>query len=110
MSNRGERFKGVARAVYQHIEKYTVPQYGDYPDDRLTEMDEQDCWQDVQKYLSRRNGKERAPGQHKQDILKMIHLLAEIWLSMNDADKNRVFSADENGIVDELQKIFGMKP
>ena len=88
MSKRADRAKKIWELVLEHIEEYTVPQYGDWPYDRLEEMSINDCFRDIMKYMARRDTPEvkGREGRRKQDILKMIHLLMEIYMKTEELE------------------------
>lgn len=92
-SNRLERFHQVADICAYHIETYTVPQYGDFPDDQLTEMRLSDIKHDLQRYINRMGRNSRGPHESMRDMLKVMHYAAEAYLKMNelhggDGDEN----------------------
>ena len=72
MSIRGIQWQRFAERVSEHIEEYTVPQYGDYPDDNVSEWSAQDCVKQIEKY-ARRFGSNMRPGQERLDLLKIAH-------------------------------------
>lgn len=72
MSKRGDDWKEFAEEVHQHIEGYTVPQYGDKGDDQLTDFTVADCALQVKKYMNRA-GRNSRPGQDRLDMLKAAH-------------------------------------
>ena len=72
MSIRGIQWQRFAERVSEHIEEYTVPQYGDYPDDNVSEWSAQDCVKQIEKY-ARRFGSNKRPGQERLDLLKIAH-------------------------------------
>lgn len=72
ISNRGKDWMVFAEKVLSHIENYTVPQYGDAPDDQVEEWDAQDCTTTIRRYASR-SGKNQRSGQDKLDMLKTAH-------------------------------------
>ena len=69
MSTRGEEWSQFADEVLQHIEVYTVTQYGDKGEDQVTEYTVEDCLTQVKKYLAR-YGKNQRPGQEHLDFFK----------------------------------------
>jgi len=69
--------------VFNHIEKYTIPQYGDKGDDQLTTWTAEDCKKQVEKYLNR-HWKNSRPGQDELDILKAAHYLQVMMLKMGE--------------------------
>ncbi len=72
LSVRGSEWARFADQVLEHIEMYTVPQYGDKPDDNVEEWDSYDCMKQVSKYLKRLKTGQR-PGERKRDLLKIAH-------------------------------------
>ena len=65
----------LAREVLDHIESYTVPQYGDAPNDAIEGWSIEECFKQTERYLSRRNTSMR-PKEKALDILKSIHYLS----------------------------------
>ena len=72
MSKRGEDWKDFATEVYDHIETYTVPQYGDKGEDQATEYNSRDHVNQAKKYLAR-YGTNSRPGQEVLDLIKTAH-------------------------------------
>ena len=71
-SERGLDWEEFSVKVYNHIENYTVPQYGDKGEDQCTEFTRQDFETQIKKYANRM-GKNSRPGQNKLDLLKICH-------------------------------------
>lgn len=69
--------------VANHIEHYTVPQYGDAPDDNVETWKSEDCRKAIVKYLNRFNTNQRGVEEQKRDILKMAHYLQLYYLKVN---------------------------
>lgn len=61
-----------AAKVAGHIENYTVPQYGDAPNDNVESWSAQDCIAQVQKYAARFGNNQRT-GQEELDLMKIAH-------------------------------------
>ena len=74
LSKRGKAWTEFAEDVVNHIEQYTVPQYGDEPDDNVEEWDSYDCMKQVEKYLKRLKTSQR-PGERRLDLMKMAHYI-----------------------------------
>lgn len=72
MSVRGDEWRGFSQAVHDHIETYTVAQYGDAGEDLCSAYTVEDCLKQVQKYLKRQGRNQRA-GQDLTDLVKMAH-------------------------------------
>lgn len=72
MSKRGEEWVAFSAKVLAHIEDYTVPQYGDAPNDSITAWSDAACVEQIGKYAAR-YGKNAREGQEQLDLLKMAH-------------------------------------
>ena len=82
ISNRGKDWMEFAAKVLDHIEDYTVPQYGDSPDDLMhTEWEIIDCIHAMRKYLVRFD-KQQRKGEEKLDMLKIAHFAQLAHLKM----------------------------
>lgn len=64
--------------VEKHIVDYTVPQYGDKPNDLVSTWSKQQILQQIEKYL-RRHGKNQRENQDSLDLIKMAHYTAMIY-------------------------------
>jgi hypothetical protein len=73
-TQRSTDFAKFAIFVINHIENYTVPQYGDKGNDIASEYTATYCMSQVEKYL-RRFGKNIRPGQELLDLIKMAHYI-----------------------------------
>ena len=72
LSQRGSDFLVFASQVIDHIENYTVPQYGDKGDDQASDFKSHDHVVQAKKYLNR-YGKNSRPGQEILDLIKTAH-------------------------------------
>lgn len=72
MSNRGNDWNKFAWDVFLHIEQYTVPQYGDSPNDQATNWSIPVIEEQLKKYTNR-FGKNARPGEELRDLLKIAH-------------------------------------
>jgi len=73
MSNRRSEWNAFAYQVGKHIDEYTVKQYGDYPDDQLTEYSVEDCITQIKKYCNRIATNARGREETTRDMLKIAH-------------------------------------
>jgi hypothetical protein len=73
MSYREGEWIIFSERVRQHIIDYTVPQFGDFPEDQITEWNTADCVKAIQKYAARFGKGARGPEEQKRDFLKMAH-------------------------------------
>lgn len=82
-SNRGKEWLAFSDLVANHIEKYTVPQWGDSPDDQLaTEWTIADCLTAIKKYTNRSGKNSRGQEEDLRDPLKMAHYACVLYFKM----------------------------
>lgn len=74
MSQRGNEWMLFAGRVADHIDNYTVPQYGDKGQDLASTYTAEECMKQAQKYIQR-FGKNQRPGQEQLDLLKAAHYI-----------------------------------
>lgn len=72
LSQRGLDWVNFSNKVLNHIEEYTVPQYGDKGEDQCTDFIEHDFITQLKRYLNR-HGKNSREGQNRLDKIKMAH-------------------------------------
>jgi hypothetical protein len=78
-SYRGREWLNFSESVEDHIEKYTVRQYGDYPSDQVTEWSAEQCVDQVKKYANRFGKGARGPAEELRDLLKIAHYACLAW-------------------------------
>lgn len=71
-SYRGQEWITFSDKILHHIENYTVPQYGDYPDDQACTWSAKDCMLTIGRYVSR-FGQNSRTGQEELDLMKIAH-------------------------------------
>lgn len=74
VSERAIDWEKFSSKMHEHIETYTVPQYGDKGEDNITSWSAEECFKQVDKYLKRRNTSRR-PNEKLLDLLKACHYL-----------------------------------
>ena len=72
LSNRGKEWMVFSESVLEHIENYTVPQYGDAPTDLVETWSPDQCVLAIEKYC-RRFKKNSREGQDLLDLKKIAH-------------------------------------
>lgn len=72
--------------VLNHIETYTVPQYGDKGSDQCSEFSELDFITQMKKYLNR-YGKNSRDGQQSLDLLKIAHYAGMLHAKIKGENK-----------------------
>ena len=73
MSRRGDEWVKFAELVHDHIESYTVPQYGDAPDDRAADFTPEYCMTEAKKYCLRHFSGQRGRDDLMRDLFKLAH-------------------------------------
>lgn len=87
-----EVFSGI---VQMHIDEYTVPQYGDYPDDNLASFSAEDCLTNIGRYAARFKTNSRGKDEVLSDLLKIAHYAGCAYLKIKDYEKLFVVPAKE---------------
>ena len=83
LDTRATEWSEFADTVQEHIEEYTVPQYGQKGEDQLTEWTAADCVKQINKYANR-FGKNQREGQELMDLVKMAHYCAVAWIKLQE--------------------------
>lgn len=73
MSQRGIQWLDFGVKVYNHVEQYTVPQYGDMPNDQASEFTVEDIKAQLKRYVNRIGTNARGEGEAFRDCLKIAH-------------------------------------
>lgn len=79
MSERGKEWQAFSEVVLRHIEHYTVPQYGDKPDDQVEPWTPEDCVRQIGKYRARYETGQRGPEEQVRDLVKIAHYACLAW-------------------------------
>lgn len=75
-----------AELVRNHIVDYTIPQYGDWPNDQLEQTwTADDCKKAVEKYLGRMGRNARGAVEAERDFLKMAHFICTMFYKMKES-------------------------
>lgn len=72
LPHRVGEWNAFAKQVAEHIQHYTIPQYGDAPDDQVASWTAEHCANQISKYATRFGSNARA-GQDRLDMLKIAH-------------------------------------
>lgn len=78
-SNRSIEWSEFSAIVDDHIEGYTVPQYGDYPNDSVAEWSAHDCETQIKKYVTRIGSNQRGFDDQQLDLLKIAHYACLVY-------------------------------
>jgi hypothetical protein len=82
MSLREQDWLEFSDRVAKHLREYTVPQYGDKPDDEISRYSVEVCVEAVAKY-AKRYDKQSRQGQQELDFVKMAHYAQCAWEKYN---------------------------
>ena len=88
ISNRRLEWDEFARIVGRHVEEYTVPQYGDAPDDPLSSYSEDDIVLQIKRYVNRLGTNARGPAEARRDLLKLAHYAGVLYMVTQKVDLN----------------------
>jgi len=81
-TNRGLQWERFADQVLNHVETYTVGQYGDHPNDQATDFTVSEMQMNLKRYVNRIGTGQRGEEEQVRDCLKIAHyaclLMAEI--------------------------------
>lgn len=83
-TNRGEEWALFAADVLGHVENYTVPQYGDAPDDQASEWGPDEIKAQLQRYVNRIGKGVRGPEEAARDCLKIAHYACILAAKMGE--------------------------
>lgn len=83
---RASEWLSFSRKVFNHIQNYTVPQYGDKGHDQCSEFTEADFITQMKKYLNR-YGKNSREGQQKLDLLKIAHYAGMLYTKLIEKEQ-----------------------
>lgn len=76
---RGSEWLQFAKAVQDHIDRYTVPQYGDGPTDQVEEFSVGDIATSIKRYANRMGTNARGDAEAERDLLKIAHYACIAW-------------------------------
>ena len=84
ISNREVEWCEFSSQVQEHIAKYTVPQYGDSPDDMASQFSKSDFDTQLRKYITRQcnGGGSRGQSEDMRDYLKIAHYACMAYMHM----------------------------
>ncbi len=83
MSKRGYDWLTYSQIVFSHINNYTVPQYGDAPDDEVEDWTPSQCVNAISKYAKRFESGRRGRIETARDLVKIAHFAQLAFDKMN---------------------------
>ena len=85
LSNRGHEWLEFSDAVFGHIEEYTVPQYGDSPDDQASSFTVDEIKMNMKRYVNRIGTNARGPNEAIRDSIKLAHYSCMLFNKLMEA-------------------------
>lgn len=79
VSNRAMMWMMFNDTVAEHVEEYTIPQWGDFPSDQASEFTEDDIICNMQRYINRIKTNVRGEAESSRDLLKIAHYACILW-------------------------------
>ncbi len=89
MSVRGYNWEEFSYVVLEHIDGYTVPQYGDFPNDQVEQWSADDCIKQIHKYANRFGKNQPGPEDQLLDIIKMAHYASLAYEKLRSKNEQR---------------------
>jgi len=87
MSKRSDEFKSFSVVVVEHINNYTVPQYGDAPNDPVEAWTPSQCMLSVKRYADRVETGRRGRLETLRDMIKIAHFACLSFDKLNPTDE-----------------------
>jgi hypothetical protein len=78
-TKRGMEWHEFSELVADHIDTYTIPQYGDAPDDQASAFSAHDMAVNIRRYVNRLESSQRGPDERQRDLLKIAHYCAMLY-------------------------------
>ena len=80
--------------VFNHIETYCIPQYGDKGEDPCTNYTDIEFAKQIEKYI-KRYGKNSREGQQQLDLLKIAHYAGMLYTKLAEDNGKQSSSSPE---------------
>jgi len=93
MSNRSgkkDQFIDFAQLVIKHIDKYVIPQYGDFPDKTIEKFTPEKIQGKLEAYVDRIGKSSRGPEDALRDCLKIAHFACYLYTLLKYEDAQTV--------------------
>lgn len=105
-SNRLMFWSIFSEEVERHISDYTVPQYGDFPEDQMTSATETEILHNIKRYVERYGSNARGNKETDLDLLKIAHYASILWGKRMgfEAEMKKLLESTEAEIAEELDK------
>jgi len=86
-SLRAHEWERFSDTVLRHIENYSVPQYGDKPDDEAESWTPEECVKQIGKYVARFESNMRGPDERKRDLMKAAHYAGLAYMKLQEKER-----------------------
>lgn len=95
MSLRSKLWLLFALEVLDHVEGYTVPQYGDAPTDQITNWSLDDVRCNLLRYVNRIGKNQRGQVEADRDACKIAHYASQLWAQARNLEHEPELVAEE---------------
>jgi len=82
-SKKVQEWMGFSSKVVEHINKYCLAQYGDYPDEMIESFTPKDVKREIERYAKRIGTTVRGEEEAKRDALKIAHYACFLFTKLN---------------------------
>lgn len=83
-----DEWRLFSRLVEQHVTNYTIPQYGDLPNDEVAKWTPEMCALAMQKYTKRFNSEMRGKGEVLRDMMKIAHFACVTYWKLKEREND----------------------
>lgn len=102
MNIRREEWENFSKIVGDHIDNYTVAQYGDSPNDQVEGWTVEQCFDSIQRYVNRRNSNRRGNIESMRDLVKIAHFACIIF-TKKAIRKDSITLTELNNIIEKVR-------
>lgn len=100
-TGRGKEWSEFAQIILNHIENYTVPQYGDITTDNVSKWSVDEIMPQIERYVRRYKSNSR-PGQEHLDMMKIAHYACMAYFKI---DKNKEVIEKKQSSDQEIKEL-----
>ncbi|OQB08799.1 MAG: hypothetical protein BWY21_01095 [Parcubacteria group bacterium ADurb.Bin216] len=95
ISTRELEYVSFSEVVRAHIKNYTIPQYGDKPNDMISTWSVEDCMQAINRYVTRSRVSRRGELESLRDIIKIAHYACIAFIKKCEVVEKQGINIDE---------------
>lgn len=89
MMTKKEQWKHFSKMVEDHIDKYVVPQHGDFPDKTIAKFTPEKIQGKLEAYVDRIGRGQRGKSDSRRDALKIAHFANYLYAILTHRDPQR---------------------